>query len=73
MGWVWDLLRIRSAFSLLLLVVIPSQAARRDGRPGEARSMAGAALLAACVALWYLKLWWDLRRVRRDIVALLTN
>jgi hypothetical protein len=58
---------------VLALLVLPAMAARRGGRPGEASPVTGVAVLAAFVALWYLKLWWDIRRVQREIVALLTD
>jgi hypothetical protein len=72
-GW------ILVSFGWLLLVlevaaVLGALSAPRDGgRPGKLSPAAVAAGGAAMVAVWYLSLWRDLRLVRREIVALLTE
>jgi len=68
-GW----LLVSFGWLLLVLEVAALIGARSDGRPGKMSPAVGAAMFTALVALWYLRLWWDLRRVRREIVALLTD
>jgi hypothetical protein len=61
-------LLVSFAWMLLVMAVLGLMAPRGSGRPAV-----GAAVFTALAALWYLGLWWDIRRVRREIVALLTD
>lgn len=70
--------RILVSFTWMLLVfvvigVLGLTEARVRGRPIEVSAVVGTAIFAAVGARFYLGLWWDLRRVRRQIVALLTD
>jgi hypothetical protein len=64
---------VSSVWLLLGLAVCVLMAPSDGGRPGKLSKAAVAALLAAVEALSYLGLWSDIRRVRREIVALLTD
>ena len=66
-------LLVSFTWMLLVMTVLGLMAPRGSSRPGEVSPAVGAAVLTALVALWYLRLWWDIRRVRREIVALLTD
>jgi hypothetical protein len=55
----------------LAMIVLPPP--RGEGRPETLSSAAVAAVFAAIAVSWYLGFWSDIRRVRREIVALLTN
>jgi hypothetical protein len=68
-GW----LLVSFGWLLLVLEVAALIGARSDGRPGKMSPVVGAAMFTALVALWYLGLWRDIRRVRREIVALVTD
>jgi hypothetical protein len=67
--------RLLVSFTWLLwaLAVVASVAPRGGGRPGEVSPVVGVAVFAAFGVLWYVRLWRDLRQVRREIVALLTD
>jgi hypothetical protein len=43
-----------------------------DRRFGDTSPLVGAAVLLAFGLLWHLRLWWDVRRVRREMVVLMT-
>jgi hypothetical protein len=58
---------------LLGLAVLAGPAAAEKGRPGGASPTVWDAVLPAIGALFYLGLWRDMRRVRREVLALLTD
>jgi hypothetical protein len=47
---------------LLLVLAVPWVSASGGGRAGHVSPATGARLVLAFAALWYLKLWWDIRR-----------
>jgi hypothetical protein len=67
--------RLLVAFTWLLVAVASLAATAGNGarRSEDVSPAAGAAVLVAMGAMWHVFLWWDMGRVRREIIKLLAE